>query len=79
MKRILDEYEKTIEGLDMRIKELKRDIEQERNIVKVHSLERRIDLLRRERRELIAVVVEINKHLAPKPVHPSLLKRNRAV
>lgn len=79
MKRLLEQYEKTIEDIEERIRQLGRELKAERNVQNIHSIERRIDLLAAERRELVFVVVEIKRHLAPKPVHPSLLHRNRAV
>lgn len=75
MKEMLKSYEKTIEEIEVRIKALKGELNRERDIVKIHGLERRIELLIIERRELIQVVAEIKCHLAPKSVHPSLLYR----
>ena len=75
MKEMLKSYEKTIEEIEERIKTLKLELERERSIEKVHSLERRIELLIIERRELIQTASEIRRHFQPKPIHPSLLFR----
>lgn len=75
MKEMLKSYEKTIEEIEERIKTLKLELERERSIERVHSLERRIELLVIERRELIQTAAEIRRHFQPKPIHPSLLFR----
>ncbi|MDE6149956.1 MAG: hypothetical protein K2F81_07675 [Ruminococcus sp.] len=75
MKEMLRSYEKTIEEIDERIKLLKTEIKGEQNIEKIHRLERRIELLGIERKELIQVASHIRSHFAPKPIHPSLIYR----
>lgn len=79
MKRLLDEYEKTIGEISEHIKALRAELKSERNIKKVHELERRIDVLMVERRELVGVVAELKRHLGPKMPSPSLLKQCKAV
>ena len=72
---MLRSYEKTIEEIDERINLLKTEMKGEQNIEKIHGLERRIELLGIERKELIQVAAHIRSHFEPKPMHPSLLYR----
>ena len=73
MKEMLLTYEKTILKIEEHITQLKSEMTQEKSIVKIHELERRIELLIIERRELIQVASEIMSHLAPKTINPSIL------
>lgn len=76
MKEMLKSYEKTINEIENRIMELKIELKREREIEKIHSLEKRIELLSIERADLIRVAAKIKAHLGSKPVHPSLLYRS---
>lgn len=76
MKEMLLSYEKTILKIEEHITQLKSEMTQEKSIVKIHELERRIELLIIERRELIQVASEIMSHLAPKTINPSIPYRS---
>ena len=72
MKKILKEYEETIEKLEIRIEQLKDEKRTERDLDKLHKLEWRIELLKEERIDMIKVCHQIREHMAPKTASPSI-------
>lgn len=72
MKKLLDEYERTIQEIEERIEVLKTQKRKERDLETLHKLEWRIDLLKTERLELMEMSAKIKRHLAPKTAHPSM-------
>lgn len=66
MKKLLQQYEETIDRIEQRILQLKAELKQERNLEKLHKLEWRIDLLKTERLDMIFVCRHIREYLAPK-------------
>ncbi|MDO5124849.1 MAG: hypothetical protein Q4D35_00515 [Ruminococcus sp.] len=75
MKETIKAYENVIEKITECIDSLREQKKNEKNIVVVHSIERRLDVLMVERRELIGKVAEMREYSGEKPQHPSLLHR----
>ena len=66
MERILKDYQETITKIEERIKELKAEKLKERDVLKLHKLEWRIDILIQERLEMMKTCAEIREYLRPK-------------
>lgn len=75
MKKILEDYEETITVIEKRIERLKAEKLKERELKKLHDLERRIELLREERLDMIKICREIREYLAPKEDLPEYTYR----
>lgn len=64
MYKMIIEYEMIADQLERRFREVKDEIKTERNVNKLHSLERRADLLQTERYEVLRDITDMKAHLS---------------
>lgn len=72
-----DVYYKEAEQLEAYIDKLKSEIRSRPEPDKLYSLEKRLEILRSERRELLSTALQLAKLASPPPAHPSILYRER--
>lgn len=77
LRTLSDVYYKEAEQLEAYISKLKAEIRSRPEPDKLYSLEKRLEILRSERRELLSTALKLSKLASPPPAHPSILYRER--
>lgn len=75
--KLSDVYYKEAERLEAYIDKLKDEIKSRPEPDKLYTLEKRLEILRSERRELLSTALQLSKLASPPPAHPSILHRER--
>lgn len=73
--RLSDIYREDAKGLEKYIEELKEKIKARPDPDELYDLEKRLELMRRERRELLNTALKLSRLAAPPAEHPSLLHK----
>ncbi|MGN1113988.1 MAG: hypothetical protein ACI4RC_02565 [Oscillospiraceae bacterium] len=74
MKKLIENYEQTLEDLSKRIDQLKEKLRAETDIDEIHKLEWRIETLKEECYELRVMIIAMKEHISPKAPSPSVIK-----